>query len=150
MGIFVTVASSHLWQIFSFIVHPLLASKEPEDALNHQQQVVLRNTGSAVTLSWHFTRLAYAWRSTAQRSFLRCAPFATLAFIYAIAAGGAVILSSRIAKSSSHERLVVASPNCGEWSWLDTAPRVSVLSMDRKYQQDTREAAEYARACYPP
>jgi hypothetical protein len=70
-----------------------------------------------------------------------------LALIYAIAAGAAGILSSRIAKSSSDDRLVVASPNCGIWL-INTTPTETVLSTARKRQQDTREAAEYARACY--
>lgn len=46
LGIFVTTAGAACWKLMSFALHQHRSLSVSQDGIHHQQQVILRNTGS--------------------------------------------------------------------------------------------------------
>lgn len=97
-----------------FVAHQMRATPQERDGLFHQQQATLRNENSDVSTIWVFSRLAYAWRSRAPKSFLRSGPIVLVALLHIIAFTAASILASRIT-TTDEEVLISRSPYCGQW-----------------------------------
>lgn len=148
LGVFVTVVAGQLWRIFSFIFHQWRASAAPQDGLHHQVQNIFRNTTSPGGAAYQFALLAIPWWNRARLPLLRSLPWATLAFLYLIAAGLAGVFSSQITKAAGEHRLL-HSDNCGYWTMNDSASSLDLLhSYATKTLNDSISAASYARNCY--
>ena len=62
LGIFVTTAGAACWKIISFALHQHRSLSLSQDGIHHQQQVILRNTGSPGKASFELAHVAWSWR----------------------------------------------------------------------------------------
>ncbi|KAI9716556.1 MAG: hypothetical protein M1812_005287 [Candelaria pacifica] len=146
LALFVAVAGSQLWRILSFIVHQARASRDSRDGLHHQQQAILRNTGSAIGAAYEFSRLITPWWKHTRHSFWRSFPLVLLALTNLTFFGAAGILSAEVTKAAGNETLIM-SPNCGFWHSGDVTAG-NTAGFQAKVLNDTITASNYARACY--
>jgi hypothetical protein len=144
LAIFVAVTGAALWKILSFSIHQSRTSQDARDGLHHQQQVILRNSGSPGAASWQLLQLSYAWRKLARRPFWRSLPLALLALANLIAFAVAGIFSSEVTKAAG-DAVLIRSENCGNWTLNNTSV---IFALYHKTLNDTFTAAGYARACY--
>ena len=79
LGIFVTVVGAACWKIMSFAMHQLRSPPDAQDGIHHQQQAILRNTGSPFQASYELAQLSWSWRKHALRPFVRTLPLVALA-----------------------------------------------------------------------
>lgn len=151
LGVFVTLVGSQAWVVLSYIIHQMNA-KESSDGLKRQQQIILRNSGSAAGVVWQLICLPFAWRRSGPnpskifppshylgRSVLPLLP-ALITFVAFSAAG---VFSSQINKAAGNE-VLLSGDFCGQWTFLDTNTENYV----NKLNNDTLVAANYARYCY--
>jgi hypothetical protein len=61
LGVFITFVGTQFWTICSFLFHQLNA-KPTADGFQRQQQIILRNTGSAAGATLALFKLPFAWR----------------------------------------------------------------------------------------
>lgn len=109
---FISLVSVRCWRILCFLIHSRLSTPIPRDALHHQRQAILRNSGSATSDLWTLVLVVWVWRRTAVRLLARMMPLIGTATFCAIAftiAGG---FSSQISTGISNEALLDGS-NCG-------------------------------------
>ncbi|KAI9795054.1 MAG: hypothetical protein M1816_000076 [Peltula sp. TS41687] len=144
LAIFVAAAGAALWRILAFIAHQARTSQSPQDGLHHQQQVILRNTGSSGVASWEFLQLAYAWWRLAKRPFWRSLPLVLLALINMIAFAVAGVFSAEVTKAAGTSVLVKGNL-CGNWTLNSTDASTAFV---HKTVNDTVTAMSYARSCY--
>lgn len=62
LAIFISIAGSQLWRLFQFGLHQARATSDARGLIYHQQQVILRNTGTDLNTIYRFIRTAIAWR----------------------------------------------------------------------------------------
>lgn len=111
VAMFVTFVGSRLWRIACFTIHHTQSTTEPQDAIYHQRQAVLKNADNATAglMSWY--QLLKAWHKIGHRPCYRLLPLATLTFVIAIGFIAASLLSSSITSGMGQEVLVRGS--CG-------------------------------------
>ncbi|THX66567.1 hypothetical protein D6C98_02783 [Aureobasidium pullulans] len=145
IAIYIQIASSGSWKIVQFIIHQIRASKQndDEDALFHQQQIILRNSSSPLSALTDLLSMAWAWRRFAA-SFKRSIVLVLLASVHFAAFAIASLYSSRISSLSS-QHMLVESSNCGTWSFSGDFQDEDVQS---RIINETITAAAYARGCY--
>lgn len=68
---FIGIVGASFWSLLSFVLHQLRAKNGEEDGLYFQEQVILRNSGSALQAVCQFWRVSWAWRD---RRAMRPAP----------------------------------------------------------------------------
>ncbi|KAI9832552.1 MAG: hypothetical protein M1819_004342 [Sarea resinae] len=148
LALFVSFAGGQLWTILSFVIHQSRASLKDKDGLHHQQQAILRNTGSAGAASYQLARLALPWWKRAKRPVWRTIPVMILPLINLVGFGVAGIFSSQVTKAPGNETLI-HSDNCGWWAIDANAPPLDrVYALQNKVLNDSINAANYARSCY--
>lgn len=81
LGIFVTAAGASCWKIMSFALHQHRSPRDPRDGIHHQQQAILRNSGSPFGAFVDLANLVWYWRKLALRSFMRTLPLVALALL---------------------------------------------------------------------
>ncbi|KAF2192030.1 hypothetical protein K469DRAFT_696089 [Zopfia rhizophila CBS 207.26] len=143
LALYVAFAGGMFWRAISFIIHQAKTTKpdDTRDALHHQRQVILRNSGNVAT-AWALLTFPLQRKLNRRASFLRCLPYALLALFCFLGFGLAGIFSSRISKVAGTLNLVFG-PYCGLWN-IDPQSEISLS----KYLADTYEAANYVRQCY--
>ena len=60
LALFVRLVGSHAWSIFCYMFHQWQSSKGERDALHHQQQTLLRNSGSVTSTLWYAPPLSHS------------------------------------------------------------------------------------------
>lgn len=60
---FIGIVGACFWSLLSFGLHQLRAKRGEEDGLYFQEQVILRNSGSALQAISQFWRVSWAWRN---------------------------------------------------------------------------------------
>ena len=145
LGIFVTFTGACTWRILSYILHQSRAKQGSRNAFYHQQQLVLRNSSTSGAAVWEMTRILWAWRKLASRSFVRSLPFVLLAFCNMTLFTVAGIFSSEVTKAAGNETLLM-SPGCGYQLTGDNLSTITdVYAADGN---GTLAASTYATACY--
>lgn len=144
--LFVSVATTRLWRVLSFIIHQTRVSHHSRDGLFYQQQLIFRNTTSPTEAAWAFASMIKYWRSRATRSFRRSIPWAALAFFCIIASTANGILSSQLIGPAGNTTLV-DSPNCGVWYYRDDYAN-KVFEDRTGSMESILRSATYARSCY--
>lgn len=91
LAMFVTAAGAACWKIMSFALHQHRSPRDPQDGIHHQQQAILRNSGSPVGASFELARLTWSWRKHALRPFIRTLPLVALAVVNFVLFGTCVI-----------------------------------------------------------
>lgn len=143
---FIGLVSTRFWRILCFILHNSFSTSTPRDALYHQQQAILRNSDSADAGLLVFSQLAWAWRKTAKRAFVRVLPLiatAALSTVVFTIAGG---FSSSISTGVGNDVLLDGS-NC---ALVNTGyPDLGAASIIQQYvSRRASNAANYAQQCY--
>ncbi|KAL8725056.1 MAG: hypothetical protein Q9166_007587 [cf. Caloplaca sp. 2 TL-2023] len=153
LGIFVTVAGTACWRILSFLIHQHQAKHMLNDAVHHQQQVILRNSGTPGEAAWQMTQLVWHWRKIANKpkSIIRSLPIVILAVCNMILFAIAGVFSAEVTKAVGNETLI-RSPTCGYLSQTnfreDLPAFQSVAGANAIDMNDTLAASAYSRACY--
>lgn len=137
---FLTFVATRFWRLLCFMFHRLYSTSEPEDALYHQRQAILRNAATAEEAFRLFVMLV--WTSRQSRRWFRLALMllatAFCIVTFAVASG----FSSRISDSNGGEVLLTGY-NCGYL--YDPADSF----LDDPYRGETLEnAANYVQQCY--
>jgi hypothetical protein len=106
VALFTTFVCARLWRIFCFASHHAFSDPNPQDAVYHHRQAVLKNADNATAglISWY--QLIQAWRKVGGRPFRRVLPLAMLTLLMAVTFTAASLLSSRIASAMGQEVLV--------------------------------------------
>lgn len=149
LAVVVTTAGTSFWVILSYFVYQTQSTADCQDAVFHQQQAILRNSGTALGAAWKFVRVSYAWRKHIRskwwqlwrsRTFL----YVVLALVVAAVFGVASIFSSQVTKAAGNHFLI-HSPNCGSWEFPGASTN---NAWQLKVLNDSLAAASYARECY--
>lgn len=141
---FIAIVGGQLWKILCYILHQCRVSQEPNDGLYYQQQNVLRNSNTPGGAAWSFVLQFWHWRGRAHHWLTRSLPWVLFSISYlVIFAVLSVFGSSEVVKAAGQDRLIRAS-QCGYWAVNETAPR----SFETRTQNDSQNAAIYARNCY--
>jgi hypothetical protein len=147
LAIIVTTAGHSFWTITSFIIHQTRCNPSPHSAIFHQEQAILKNSDSALSAAWTFSRLIFAWRKHAQAKKSHSLSFIAIALLLAALFGIASIFSSQVTKAAGTE-VLLSSANCGTWSFNVTSTLADFYQEDLKNLNETITAADYARNCY--
>jgi len=151
LGIFVTLAGSAYWRILSFLIHQHRAKPGLNDAIHHQQQAILRNSGGPVAAAWQMTQLAWHWRKIASKPILRSLPFIILAVGTRVLFAVAGVFSAEVTRAAGNETLI-RSPTCGyllpDYSRSNLSLLQAATGATAMDANDTLAASAYSRACY--
>lgn len=143
---FIGLVSTRFWRIICFILHNSFSTSTPRDALHHQQQAILRNSGSVDSGLFIFLQLAWAWRKNTKRIFVRVWPVIATATFLTVAftiAGG---FSSSISTGIGNDVLLDGS-NC---AFVNTqfADNEALNLLQPYISRQSNNAANYAQQCY--
>ena len=147
LAIFVAVAGTSFWRIASFVAHQRRSSRDPQDGLHQQQQVILRNSGAPSDALWNFMQLGWYWRKSAERTSKRSASLTIMALLTMLFWLLAGIFSSDITKAAGNE-VLLQPRTCGMWNSSRVDFGVVIDGSTYKSLNDTMTAAGYARSCY--
>ncbi|KAL8872035.1 MAG: hypothetical protein Q9174_002268 [Haloplaca sp. 1 TL-2023] len=151
LGIYVAAAGTAFWRIWSFLLHQHRAKPQMKDAVHHQQQAILRNSGSPDAAAWQLTQVAWKWRKTTPNSILRGLPIIILATCNIVLFAIAGVFSSEVTKAAGNETLIRSS-DCGFLLQIFSDANVHVVDAIAGFQameaNDTLVASAYTRACY--
>ena len=144
LSFFVTLVGTFLWQLVVFFVHQLKANRvkvnKKQNGIWHANMVILRNSGSPISLAWETFRAWLSWRESASDTlgtFVLLVVSLSIAGIIAVAS----ILTAKVRITESPVGLL-RSTSCGPWSFSNFA------SASQKVFNDTVTAANYASVCY--
>ncbi|KAL9024837.1 MAG: hypothetical protein Q9196_006223 [Gyalolechia fulgens] len=149
LATFVAMAGVACWAIMSYTLHQARARHDRASTIHHQQQAILRNSGSPSAASWQLLQIYWSWRKNAARPLARTLPLLLLALLNIIFFAVASIFSSYVTRAAGNE-VLLRSPRCGALIQKndDSAPRQILSDFDRLELNETSSAAAYARACY--
>lgn len=116
IALFVRFVGGQLWSVLTFLTSITRSTTEPQDALYHQQQAILRNTSQPQSVAWAMLKLSWFWKGSAKKANVRALVFvfSSLAYIAAFAVAG--IFSSKISSINSEVLLLPTQP-CGVWPY---------------------------------
>jgi hypothetical protein len=148
LALLVSVAGGQFWNIVRFLVHQLRAreKKSSRDGLFHQQQVVLRNTGSSFSVAWELSRASFKWRKDTKHPYFRSLLLIGLTILVLVTFAIAGIFSSQVTKAVGNEALTRGQV-CGSWD-IPVTDAASNEAWQSKVLNETINAATYARNCY--
>ncbi|KZF21368.1 hypothetical protein L228DRAFT_262392 [Xylona heveae TC161] len=148
LALFVSMAGGQAWNILAYIIHQCRARQRDRDGYHHQQQAILRNTGTAGAAAYEFARMIFPWWRRARFPVWRSLPLAFAALLNLALFAVAGVFSSEVTKSTGNETLI-RSPHCG-FVFLDsnTSSEAQILALQSIALNETLAAANYARACY--
>jgi hypothetical protein len=147
LAIFVAYTGSRFWPILCFLIHQIRAGEHEQPAFRHQQQILLRNSSSALGTAYDFAEIGFAWRKVRRLSLLEITPIALLATVVFFGFQAAGVFVSEVTKASSSEFLI-NSPNCALWQYTEPNNITVQRSLSGKTKADTLTADTYSRACY--
>ncbi|KAI1123655.1 hypothetical protein F5Y10DRAFT_285832 [Nemania abortiva] len=142
---FIAFVTTRTWRILCFIFHQLYSTADPQDAIHHQRQTILRNSSSPE--SGIHMLLKLLWANRRSKGWFRPLPTAIIAIVcissFTIAGG----FSSQISTAVGNEVLISSSncgftPNFGPFD--DTFYFLHLSDLATKINS----AANYARQCY--
>jgi hypothetical protein len=111
LAILASLATSHVWNLITFLCHQLRADGLPADGLFRQQQALLRTLPTPSSLLADWVKLWWAWRTKTQRAFVRSFAHFILALTFVVATIAVGVFSSYIVDSTNLE-VFVSSPLC--------------------------------------
>jgi hypothetical protein len=147
LAIMVTTAGHSFWTIFSYIAHQSRSNPGSHDIIYHQEQVILKNSGSALNAARKFSREIFAWRKHVKSRKSRSLFFIAMALVLAALFGVASIFSSQVTKAAGSE-VLINDENCGTWSFNVNSILVDLYKEDLKSLNETIAAANYVSSCY--
>ncbi|KAH8785389.1 hypothetical protein F5883DRAFT_708240 [Diaporthe sp. PMI_573] len=145
---FVVFVGSRFWRIACLALHQSYSSAEPRDALHHQRQAVLRNSGSSDSGILAFLALLTAWRTSSVKAIRRTALGLLLAIFCTVAftlAGG---FSSQVQLGSDNlgGAVLLNGDNCA------ILPDITSLEQQVSWEKTVAKffytASNYVQQCY--
>lgn len=142
----IAFVGSRFWRILCIAVHRSYSTTQSRDAVHHQRQIILRNTGSPDSGLINLIQLLWAWRDATV--LLKSLPVLLMAIFCISAYTAAGGFSSQITSSVGDEVLLDGS-DCG---YLD----LYTVSKDFLFDQrslaavQVANALDYAQQCYKP
>lgn len=166
LAMWVTLCGIQLWTIIRYTLHQRGSSLQMEARTPHfsGQQIILRNTGSALTTAYRM--LTWAWNtrsSTGQRS-VRTLAIAVLAVVYAVAFTIAGMFSNNAIFAppiNGNSAVLLRNSRCGVWNqtifeivelkqYKDYAEFELFAQNAAKRAYEVQLSLEYAQECYIP
>lgn len=156
--IFIGMVGASSWSILSFILHQLRAKTGEEDGLFFQQQVILRNSGSALQAVFQILRISWAWRDQrprrlAPRRLRRRSFFLTLPPLLIVIGftTASIFVGDMIRSGYGNDHLKIHPANCGSFE-LQYFPAegytVGYAAVNKLNSRNMQAAKAYTRACY--
>ena len=148
LAVFTTLASNHLWNLFTFTLHQTRANGRISDGLYRQQQALLRTFPSAGTLLWESLKLLRVWKDTRHRGKSQRLALhhllgqALVAVIFTAGFLAASVFSSQ-AISGTDIEVLVKSPYCGL-----IPPKSQTSEADAYSNKVASFSTRYAEDCY--
>ncbi|KAF2029942.1 hypothetical protein EK21DRAFT_100849 [Setomelanomma holmii] len=105
IALFVAFAGTCFWTIVSFAIHQILSRQDPQQAVYHQRQAILRNSDTSVIAFWKLLRLSWSWRKQTRFSKRTLIPLVISAMTFG-AFSVAGIFSSKVAVTRGGEILI--------------------------------------------
>lgn len=149
LALFIQMMGTRLWVILRFLLHQLRVTEKVSPAYYHQQQALLRNSGSSSSFLVDIVFVVARWRKKLGRSIGSFSMLWLVALVHLIGLTVLGLLSSKLVKVG--DKVVISSPYCV------TAIPDEYLSFNNFTQAVTRqvyansqlqESVNYARACY--
>ncbi|KAI0505314.1 hypothetical protein F5B22DRAFT_528214 [Xylaria bambusicola] len=142
---FVAFVTTRVWRIICFMFHRFHSTADPQDAVHHQHQTILRNSSSPE--SGIQMLLCLLWANRSSERWLRPLPPTIVAIVclsmFTIAGG----FSSQISTAVGNEVLIKSS-NCGFTSVPVSGDDVSYVPEESNIATAIDNAANYAQQCY--
>lgn len=163
---FVVFVGARFWRIICLFLHQVYSTSDARDALHHQRQVLLRNSGCSdsgavgsmsifssslvltAVLQFRFIALLHAWRHSSFKSAVRVAPALTLAAAFAIGftiAGG---YSSKIFLGGDNRGSAVLLKGTDCTVISNVTSMAGQLSFEDIESKVTVTANNYVQQCY--
>jgi hypothetical protein len=101
LAIYVQVAGNHFWNLFCYLAFRFRATTQQRDGLYFQQQAILRNTTSPLTVLLYIYFAIRAWYKRANRPVIRCLSFILFALLHLACFTLAGIFSSQVTATVS-------------------------------------------------
>ncbi|KAI1427362.1 hypothetical protein F5Y12DRAFT_792384 [Xylaria sp. FL1777] len=139
---FIAFVGSRFWRIACLAAHRFQSSSKPENAIYHQRQVILRNTGSADSGLLQLLQLFWAWRHSV-RIFRTILPAFALSIFCVTIFTVAGVFSSQITSSVGTEVLLIGT-SCGQTGNVLGFPEAIFSYIGRM----ERNALNYVQQCY--
>jgi hypothetical protein len=159
LAMFVTVCGGQLWTILRFAIHQLFSPSSKakrRSILHNKQQVILRNTSTALETARRTASLT--WSSRKDITIFKSLTLILLATVYATFFMTAATFSNRMVNAG--QTVLLDSPYCGPWNqtYLDmagfglNAESAETLLLSEQYLlklfHDVQLSLEYAQQCY--
>ena len=138
-------AGQAFWIIISYSVHQYRSKPRPHRPIFYQQQVVLRNSGTAFTAALRMGQLSFAWRASSRKFALYSFFYMCVAMVISVGFLMASVFFPSFTKGSS-DAMLLRPTNCGFWLPGDTITTSSEQA-SRIMLKDS-EAVKYAGNCY--
>ena len=166
LSVLVTICAASFWTIEAFGLHQAIVGRQDVDAVDLQQQVILRNSSSAIVTIWELVKVQMAWRGrAASRLRTRTLAIVVPALLTWLAfTAGSIFVAEVASKSYDRVHVLVNPENCGfadldinDPKKLISNPTVEELSkinlealysFNEKFRKDTMDARAYARSWY--
>ena len=154
LALFVTWAGSHVWGITCFVLHQCRSTFDERDGLHYQQQAILRNEFTELSVVWRLLEVASAWKTSTTGVSRRSIPLLFIALLHVAGFYAASIFSSRV--TTTDGEVLIKNDVCG---WPDERSfkaysqwdQDDLLSADAAFlaaQWRSGNSAAYARSCY--
>ncbi|KAK7953672.1 hypothetical protein PG996_014565 [Apiospora saccharicola] len=142
----VPFVATRLWRIVALVLHQFYSTSASRDAIHHQRQVILRNSGSAQSGLWSFAELVWAWRSVGGQPRRRVVPIilGMVCFIVAFTVAGG--FSSSIAYEAGE--VLLEGDNCQAGTDRSTGDATAVNAVRSYWALFINDMANYAKNCY--
>ena len=151
LALFVSFSGTSFFRISCFVLHHVLSSNKPSDALYHQIQAILRNSASGTTAFLSFFQLLWSQSESrnSRRPVTRVLPILLHSAIIIGAFAVAGIYSSRITSLTGDE-VLIWSPVQGPVNFTNqTTDLETVTKVFGRYMSKRNNAfANYAQDCY--
>jgi hypothetical protein len=166
LSVLVTICAASFWTIEAFGLHQAVVGRQDVDAVDLQQEVILRNSGSAIGTIWELVKVQMAWRGrAASRLRTRTLAIAIPAFLTWLAfTAGSIFVAEVASRSYDRIHVLINPEDCG-FANLDindpngflpdpTIEKLSGLnfgemfSFTERLRGDTVDARAYARSWY--
>lgn len=151
LALLITLAGASAWSITSFVLHAIKTRDEaqPAHGVHLMHQVLLRNSGGAVSTLWQSVKIHLAWSKQNPPHLLkRTSTVAAPAFLVWAGFALAAVFASNVANKSYGSTIArIAEDNCGLWVYDNTTIDGQVAALTKRVN-DTLQARSYVSNFY--
>jgi hypothetical protein len=147
LALYITFTGTCFWTIVSFLIHRVSSRKDPQNAIYHQRQAILRNSDTSAAALWRLLKMVWSWRkrtpsATTRHSLWSLALSLTTLGAFAIAG----VFSSRVATSRGGE-VLVSGDRCATLN--NSLLTIENYALAQTYATSRiKSGVNYASSCY--